>query len=208
MTSKLNFLLIVFITLNLMSYGQSFECLIFEQALLQINHEWNKKKYVYTSPTKGNDPTNPIFIRQNITADERFDFYIVNGTKSFISSDIKYGFAELLEEKELLELNFVEYLHDINSCKFTLIDKYQFADYDSVLTFIENQYVDAKENSNIKHYTPARVYFSNILVNKNLVLLYAKVKIGAGSSPETIFGFIFEKRRNNWEVKKVRLRTI
>ena len=93
----------------------------------------------------------------------------------------------------------------IVNCQFaTKSVKYQFVEYKMVSSFSEQDYTTAGKGKSIIHYAPARVVFSNILYHANqTALVYTMVKIGSDGGGGVMYGFVFEREKDNWVLKKV-----
>ena len=204
MEKKIIFFISLFTLLNLPCNGQS-ECSIYNQILNDIQSQVTKSKIVTTTPPKGHDPEDPVFIYDTIENKEILNFLIVKTKQDFNSATVKYWFSSFLNDTSLNSKSYKnENADSILNCNFDAVHRY--ISYKDKISFELKDFNHRNEKGEIVSYTPAKITFSIILFSGNTALAFAKTKIGTDRG-EAIFGYIFKKKGCKWEIEKRNIET-
>ena len=206
MNVKYSITILLCMVFNQNLLAQKMDCIIYEKILLHFDKEHSSIKYLYEGV---NDPENPVFNSVKIKEKRALSFYIVKDKSEFRMNAVKGWFAELLNDTNIIKKDYTTTEKDSTvNCKFCNSLKYQVVEFTKVTSFSEKDYSTQGQGKSLIHYAPARVVFSNIIYHANqTALVYAKLKVGSDSGPGSIYGFVFEKEKNNWVLKKVEKET-
>lgn len=194
------------IVFNQNIFAQKSDCLIYEKILIHLNEQWSNIKHADTGIV---NPEAPEFNRVEIKEKQALSFYIVKDKSEFGINAVKGWFAELLNDTNIIKKDYTASEKDSTvNCQFCSSVKYRVVEFTKVTSFSEKDYSPEAKGKSLIHYAPARVVFSNILYHADqTALVYAKLKVGSDGGPGSIYGFVFEKEKNNWVLKKVEKET-
>ncbi len=197
-TKSLNIVLMLLLICS--CKGQK-ECVIYNEILNNIQEHLLKNNKITIVPEEGIDPENPVFIIDTLKGTQKLNFYIVRNKQKFSIGTVKYWLSSFLNDTTLNKSHYTNDKTDSTiHCKFKFEHKFINSKDKNRLNLEDYKY--RKDKNLIITYVPARILFSEILWSDKIGLVFAKTKIDGFGRLIIIYGYIFKKVNNKWEITK------